>query len=343
MENKTIDYLILGSGIGGLAAGAELKSKGIESFLIIDKSEKLPLNLHNGVHYLHDINFEPPFPFDFKKITLTEEIWNPIRREFKKQSLFSDSIQYSIKTLSIGHPSSIMSIGKTEEVYVPESNNMNDLLEAYYKYIGEDKFKFGYSLKEIDLENGLITFENGETISDFHYLISTLPLDFFTKACNSHFDAKFDYQPIFVTNYEVKNIVPNWMINLYIPELKFPAYRISVLNNTMSIESCKELAFIDEMEMSHYLREYFEYDIQSKQSYNWKTGKIISISKDDRGEIIDYFENYDIFLIGRFGLWNRKLLMHNTAFQSKKVVEYLCNGGTGTDIFKLQVKPHLIG
>ena len=46
MKNK-YQTVIIGSGIGGLSAAAELKSQGME-FIVIEKAKELPLNLANA-------------------------------------------------------------------------------------------------------------------------------------------------------------------------------------------------------------------------------------------------------------------------------------------------------
>ena len=94
-----------------------------EDFLIVDKCESLPLNLHNGVHYLHSNDFGTPFPFEFKKITATEEVWNPRTDTFNKVSTIPEMVEYSLKVMGTRHPSSIMDPGNRDwDVYLPVSH-----------------------------------------------------------------------------------------------------------------------------------------------------------------------------------------------------------------------------
>ena len=135
-----IKYLIIGSGIGGLSSAAFLRQAGELDFLIIDKVKEFPYNLNNGLHYLHNI---PNLPFEvlYKTIPLTEEIWNTKTNTFKKQANIFEMFEYSKKVMeNLRHKSSITDPGLRTEVYVPISNNMNDLLDIFYVYIGADKF-----------------------------------------------------------------------------------------------------------------------------------------------------------------------------------------------------------
>ena len=155
-----VKYLIIGCGIGGLSAAAALKESGLEDFLIVDKTSEVPLNLHNGVHYLHSDNFGTPFKFELKEIVSTEEIWDPRKDVFKKQAHIPEMIDYSLKVMNLRHPSSIMDPGSRPwKTYIPLSNNMNDLLAAYRDYIGLDKFKFNMKLSAVNILDKIATFE----------------------------------------------------------------------------------------------------------------------------------------------------------------------------------------
>ena len=85
-KNRKIKFIILGAGIGGLAAGAALKERGIEDFVIIERSPSLPLNLGNGVHLLHSNEIGQPFDFELKEIAVTLEVWDPRTDVFKQRA-----------------------------------------------------------------------------------------------------------------------------------------------------------------------------------------------------------------------------------------------------------------
>src|SRR3990167_1945741 len=175
--------LILGAGIGGLAAGAELKSRGNEDFIIIDKCPELPKNLHNGLHYLHSSDFGTPFPFEFKQIVRTEEIWDTRTNTFKKQATIPEMFEYSKKVMeNLRHPSSIMDPGKNWESWIPESNNMDDLVEAYYHYIGKEHFMFSQKVNKITIDEKTVYIDAplGRCF-DYEKLITTLPMKEFYK------------------------------------------------------------------------------------------------------------------------------------------------------------------
>ena len=318
-----IKYLIIGSGIGGLAAAAQLKSKGIEDFRVIDKSNDVPLNLHNGVHYLHTDNFGTPFDFELKEITSTEEIWNPRKDEFKKQAHLPEMIDYSIKVMNLRHPSSIMDPGgRAWKTYIPLSNNMNDLLVAYRDYIGQDKFEFGAKLTSINLEEHVATFEKEEMFFSVQYehLISTAPLNCMDGICGVDLQKEFKHQTVYVTNYKTEKIVPNWLVCLYISDDKFPVYRVTVLNNILSMESLKKLSPSEEHIIKYHLERYFEYELESKQDYAWETGRIWGLAKNDREEVVKMFADKNVHLLGRFGQWDGKLTMDTTIIQAREII-----------------------
>ena len=316
MKVKT---LILGSGVGGLSAAAELKSKDETDFLVVDRTESLPMNLHNGLHYLHSCDFGTPFTFEFKNCILTEEIWDTRNNSFRKTATIPEMFEYSKKIMeNLRHPSSIMDPGKRSEVWIPMSNNMNDLILAYYNYIGEDKFKWNMNLFELDLENKIAHFN--EIDIKYEKIISTLPINKFYEICRLKSPYEFKQKTIYINNYETKNIVPNWLIVLYMFDPKFPPYRFSVFNNLISMESLTDLTYEDEVVIKYLIGDLFDYDLKTKTNYKWETGRIFGLQKPEREEMVDFFAKIDIHLLGRFARWDGKLLIDSTILQAKEIV-----------------------
>ncbi len=322
-----IKTLVIGCGIGGLSAGAALKEAGETDFLIVDRTPDVPLNLHNGVHYLHANDFGTPFPFEFKEITSTEEIWDPRKDTFKKQAHIPEMIDYSLKVMNLRHPSSIMDPGSRPwKTYVPLSNNMNDLLVAYRDYIGLEKFKFNMKLVKVNTITKTATF-NIEGINveiEYENLIETVPLNVFEKLTGTNFGKEFKFQKLYIANYKTTGIVPNWLISMYISDdREFPPYRITILNNIISMESLKEMSPEDEHIVHYHLKRYFDYELSSKESYAWDTGRIWGLSKPEREEVLKHFESFGIYPIGRYGQWDGKLTMDTTIIQAKELVNKL--------------------
>ncbi len=318
MNTKT---LILGSGIGGLAAGAALKNAGETDFMILDSCKSLPLNLNNGVHYLHSNNFGIPFPFELKKISSVEEIWHPRTDTFKKVSCLPEMIDYSMKVMGTRHPSSIQDPGtRNWDTWIPESNDMNDLLRAYYDFIGPEHFIWDKTVSGV--------FEQAHTVVagsesyDYINLITTVPLDKFNAMSEFKIQkVSFKNQPVFITNYKTENIVSNWLISLYISDNQFPPYRITIMNNNISMESVRELTVTDEHIIRYHLGRYFEYELDGVSKYEWKTGRIFGLPKKDRENIVSEYKKDDIYLLGRYGTWNGKEIMDTTAMAANKIVD----------------------
>ena len=127
-----------------------------------------------------------------------------------------------------------------------------------------------------------------------------------------------------ITNYKVEKIVPNWMINLYVPDPLTPVYRASILNGVCSVESMRSLTE-EEILTTRNLLSMFHLTEDTPETFTWNTGKVISISKDDREKVLEELHQHRIYQIGRFGLWNRKLLVDSTINQAKEVVRFLSN------------------
>ncbi len=318
-------FVVVGCGIGGLAAAAELKARGEEDFIVVDKCTEVPLNLHNGVHYLHTNDFGTPFPFELKEIVSTEEIWVPRKDEFKKKSHIPEMVDYSMKVFGLRHPSSIMDPGSRDwKTYIPLSNNMNDLLIAYKDFIG-DKFELGAKLSTIDTEAKIANFEKEGLFVpvSYEHLITTAPLNFFGDICGLELNLEFKNAPVYITNYKTERIVPNWLVCLYISDNKFPVYRITILNNIISMESLRRLTLADEHITKYHLERYFEYELETKQDYCWDIGRIWGLDKTTREQSVKMFADKSIHLLGRFGTWNGKETMDTTILAAKKIINQI--------------------
>ncbi len=327
---KKNKYVIVGAGIGGLAAAAQLKFRGEEDFIVVDKCKDLPRNLANGLHYLHSKDIGTPFEFKFKSCPITEQIWDTRTNKFSNQATLPEMFEYSKKVMeNLRHPSSIMDPGKRMEAFVPESNNMNDLLDAYYDYIGMDKFKFSMDLSSVDSESRILLFNADSLFEEkicYDYLIESTPLNKFYHLCGDAEKYPLKNKELFITNYKSENIVPNWLIVLYMSDPKFPPYRITSFNNIISMESMKSLTHEDEVIIKYIIGDMFDYKLESKSEYKWETGRIFGINKAQRNEVIEDFSKKNIFPIGRFGLWNGKLTMDTTAWQAKILVDMIVDG-----------------
>lgn len=311
---------MIGAGVGGLSAAAELKSRGETDFIIIDKCKSLPLNLNNGVHYLHSNNFGTPFPFELKKIAAVEEIWDPRTDVFKKIAHIPEMMEYSLKVMNLRHPSSIMDPGNRDwDTFLPASNNINDLLLEYEKYIGKKNFIWNSEIKIVDTKNHLASISNDKVIC-YEHMITTAPINSFSKLCEIDTGFEFKSIPIFITNYKTENIVSNWLLGLYISDPQFPPYRITVLNNIISMESVKEMTRSEEEIVKYHLGRYFDYSIDTGQKYIWETGRIFGLTKEQRELMVCKFANENIHLLGRFARWDGKLLLDTTIAQAKMII-----------------------
>ena len=125
-------------------------------------------------------------------------------------------------------------------------------------------------------------------------------------------------------SYENKNIVPNWLLVLYMSNPNFPPYRITVLNNMLSMESLSELSHEDEIIIKYIIGDLFDYDLKTKTAYKWETGRIFGLEPQDRETIIQFFIEKDVYLLGRYSTWNGKDRMDTTIIRAKQIVKTLC-------------------
>ena len=233
--------------------------------------------------------------------------------------------EYSRKLMeNLRHPSSIQDPGRRTEVFVPYSNSMDDLLNGFYNYIGADKFVWNNKLNNIDKENKTASFTDGTDITgivEYEHLITTIPMPVLYNACDLKCPYELKSKTLYITNYKTTNIVPNWLIALYMSDPKFPPYRITVLNNILSMESLTKLSYENEVIIKYVIGDLFDYELSSKSEYAWETGRIFGIQKLEREEIINSFKSKDIHLLGRYSEWNGKLLIDSTIARAKEIVD----------------------
>jgi hypothetical protein len=322
---RKFEFVILGSGIGGLAAGAELKRKGKDDFIILERSVCLPLNFKNGLHGLHTDRLNFPFPIQLKKIVTTETVWNPRKDEFKSRANLPDMIDYSLKVMNLRHPSSIMDAGNDPwQFYVPESNDMDDIPRGYGGYLGLSSFSFDSQISRIDLKNKIVEV-NGEEEFGYEKLITTIPMNLFYEltglSAQERFGVKLINRPLIITNYSALRIVPNWLIVIYISDEQFKTYRITVMNGLLSMESLFHLTPEDEAIIQYHLSRYFEYQLSSKIEYVWDGGRIWGLNRETRELIKQSLNIYGVYPVGRFACWDGKLRIDSTIEQANEVIE----------------------
>ena len=111
-----------------------------------------------------------------------------------------------------------------------------------------DNFIFLYHLDSIGQQNKVVYFTNSDYKKEFaieyEHIISTIPLGVLCKAMLID-TPELNSNPIYVSNYKVNGIVPNWLINLYVPSLRYPMYRASLLNGVCSVESIRPLTEVE--------------------------------------------------------------------------------------------------
>jgi hypothetical protein len=141
------------------------------------------------------------------------------------------------------------------------------------------------------------------------------------RACGVFSEVDFIQKPIHITNYKAQNIVPNWLVSLYVSDPKFPPYRITILNGIISMESLAPMTEHEESVVKYHLERYFDYDLKTVSRHSWPSGRIWGISKDERDALVSTFNLFGISLLGRYGQWNGKLEMATTVRQAQEIIK----------------------
>lgn len=320
MEIKT---LVLGAGVGGLGAGCWLK-RHEEDFYIVDRAESLPQNMKNGVHYLHSIP-NVPFEFEFKEISLLDGVLGS-DGEIRTEWTINDALKYSRKVRGVQCPTSIMAVGKEQKAYIPTVGTMDDYVKRMEQYITPGHFMYGYTLTHLDIFAKKASFEkNDKSVKvdvTYQHLISTVPLKYMQEYFGTNF--RLDNSPVHIWNYDLLDISRDWILNVYIPSEITPVYRFSVIEKTLSVESSDSR--VSEPLKSFPSQLFTLKSVIPTSTFEWKDGKIVSISRSEREKLVSDLMQKDVYQIGRFGLWNRKLLIDSTIEQARVVVHYILSG-----------------
>ena len=312
--------IILGAGVGGLSAACWLKQF-TDNFIVVEEKDSVPLLFDKGVHYLHS---KPrlPFDFEFKEIFLHDCVLTE-NGKFKNEPDLMDNLQYSEKIKGVQYSSSIFEIGKQNKVFVPADNNMNSLIKKFASEIPEENFLFSHIAKKIDTKKKIITLSNKGKIKKIKYdvIISTIPLNIMANMAGVKIkEEDFSYSDISILNMKVDKISPNWLINIYVPNPDTLIYRASIINGQISIESTKPISNIEKAKQMFYM---FHIDEKTATDFNWRNAKINSIDNKERIDLLNVLGEMGIVQIGRYGMWDNKILIDETIEQSKRVTELI--------------------
>mgnify|MGYP001600203861 CR=1 FL=1 len=312
---KIYKTIILGSGVGGLSAGKLIKDS-----IILEKQETIPKNLQNGVHYLHSIP-KIKTNIKYKQIRLDECVFNSNDCITQKPNLY-DAMLYSYKAIGIIQPTSIFQLGKRNHCFVPQSNDMNDLIDDLAKNCN---IEFGEEFKKIDLKEKIINDKY-----KYNYLLSTISLKTLLQLIGIPFKIEFNSNKIYTYNYKIytynyciKNIKSDWLISIYIARDDFYSYRMSILNNQISVESNKSMEPVMVYKEIKKIFPFLELNEESFKEGKWDTGKVISISVKNRKNILEQLLKHNIIPFGRYGQWDRRLLIDSTIEQANIIANFI--------------------
>lgn len=299
----------------------------IEGFLQRKNNKKYPKNFYEWVLKYFGPGIGKHFLFPYNK-----KLWNCDLKKmdhswtgrFVPSTNLRSIIEGAISKTSKG-------IGYNSCFYYPKLGGIQAFPSAIARKLKNKIFK-GFKVSSIDIKRKLLHFENGHS-ENYDILISSLPLNKFLKISQEPSNINF--------SAPLKNLKCNSLINfnlgvdipnlsdkhwIYLPEKKYPFYRLGFWNNfasSMAKEGCS--SFYGEITYLPYRYTKRQLDNLTEKSIN-KTLELFGLNKSNLvttkilnidhayviydewrdknlDKILDLLVSNSIYSIGRFGAW----------------------------------------
>jgi hypothetical protein len=268
---------IIGSGIAGMLAALTFRKA-----TILERSAEP--SIHRAVLRFRSDTVSQYTGIPFKKVKVRKGIW--MEKEFVLPSIQTSNL-YSKKVLGVIEPDRSINNLNTEERYVaPE-----DFIEQLYERV-KDRVQLNYEVNTLD---GLGA------------VCNTAPLNIMAKLVKEQPPEDFNYAPITVDRYRIKNC--DAYQTIYYPDPEINAYRASITGDMLIVEKSPDgyndlgqilksfgLADSDvtELKLNHVQR-YGK--IQPLKNNAWRLAFLGSLTM-----------KHNVFSLGRFATWRNILL-----------------------------------
>lgn len=268
---------IIGSGIAGMLAALTFRKA-----TILERNAEP--SVHRAVLRFRSDVVSQYTGIPFRKIKVRKGIW--MEKGFVQPSIMTSNL-YSKKVLGVIEPDrSINNINTEERFVAPE-----DFIEQLYERV-KDRVELNYDVRSLD---GLGS------------ICNTAPLNIIAKLVGERPPEEFNYAPITVDRYRIKNC--DAYQTIYYPDPDINAYRASITGDMLIIEKTPDGmndlgqilksfglddADVSELKLNHVQR-YGK--IQPLKNNAWRLAFLGSLTM-----------KHNLWSLGRFATWRNILL-----------------------------------
>jgi len=276
--------IIVGAGIAGAMAFSYFSTY---NPIIFAKDTGIK---HDAVFRVRDPRVGMLLGVPLEKIMVTKEVlWQD--RLWDKASITAMNM-YSLKTNGRIASRSISDLGVKERYLISGAYSINAERAV---------------LKGIEAGSALVqNVHSGEEMAiPDDICISTIPLPVMLDACHEEYDRNlFRYEPIFVTRCSIKERDCTVNQTIYVPEMEYHTYRMTLEKETLIFESVGGYPEKEEvMALSKFFCVTPDAAVRSSQEF----GKLLPHTADEddlrRMHIFDLTEKYGVYSLGRFATW----------------------------------------
>jgi len=267
---------ILGSGIAGMLAALTFRNA-----TILEK-EGEPSNHRALLRFRSDVvaNYTG---IKFERVKVRKGIW--FEDKFVQPSIITSNL-YSKKVLGVISDRSINNLSTEERFVAPES-----FIEQLHERV-KDRIEFNYEVRSL---SGL-----GETIS-------TIPLNIMARIIGEKAPEPFNYAPITVDRYRVRNAKVYQTI--YFPDPEINCYRASITGDLLIVEKSADGV----SDLGQILRAFGLGDsdiVEEKMNHVQRYGKIQPLQNESwRLAFMGALTlKHQVWSLGRFATWRNILI-----------------------------------
>ncbi len=300
---QEIEHLVIGAGLSGMIMGYLLKRR----YAIFDAAKgpvfqtSAPFYLHSPLDWL---------PTTWREIDIHHNCWDG--DSFHRQPNIRMMNNYARKiTGKIIDTSLKFMDGAMKKGFLPSNGKPGQVLTDLYEETSSN-INWGWKLVRIDPVQKIATMNDGAVNLDIRYksLISTMPLPVLLRMVGIEFQHKFVADDIYTSFYAVpEGVTVDAHQIIYITSEYTRPYRASLMGQTIYIES---MLPIDPTEDAQLIEQLWgitkAHPIGTRVI---KAGKFHPIERNQRKLLLAKLTNeFDIFCLGRFAVWNYKRIDH---------------------------------
>ena len=276
--------IILGAGISGALA-----AKFFNTEEIYDKANA-PVNNHHAVMRIKDPRVGMLLGSNMESVSV-------------KKGVYFKGVMWDKTNITINNMYSLKVSGQLSYKSILDLSDCSRFLLSDWDI---KNINYGYDFVSIN-KNSLVFAYNNEYIQkEFDFCISTIPIQHMIKI-SGIFDElpEFKYNPIFVTRFNL-NIDSTVHQTIYFPDNCFNSYRVTIEGKQIIFEAINSFPDETEIEKIICLFGISTLNIENKQEFVQKIGKIVPYDDKYRKFILNELtEKFNLFSLGRFAIWKQ--------------------------------------